>query len=260
VLWFISVVFFGPLASHGGRYAQGRRMSDPRPKAAPCDYQDNPDRFKETVRIVRASSTVGDVHELVASRFVRKTSGFILDIGSGTGQLRGFLKDASRRYVALDKFAPMLATIEAGKRVQADAALLPFPDNAFGGIAALYMLYHLDDPVGALREVKRVLRPDGLFAACTVSRFNEPELFDFFPPGEPFPFSAEDSEDIMRETFPRIEVERWDGKYARFPNETSLKRLLKLKGLPDERVDEAVGKLGVPFELTKRGVLFYAKK
>jgi ubiquinone/menaquinone biosynthesis C-methylase UbiE len=45
-----------------------------------------------------------------------------------------------------------------------DAAALPFPDAAFDVVHTHHVLYHLPDPVKALKEMKRVTKPGGLIA------------------------------------------------------------------------------------------------
>lgn len=50
---------------------------------------------------------------------------------------------------------------------QADAAALPFPDAAFDVVIANYMLYHVPDLPGTVRELRRVLRPGGVLMAAT---------------------------------------------------------------------------------------------
>jgi len=77
-------------------------------------------------------------------------------------------------------------------QVLGDANKLPFADGSFDAVAALYMLYHLDQPVRALREARRVLRPGGTFVASTSGRTNDPELAAVLPDwGRPTSFDAE---------------------------------------------------------------------
>lgn len=49
----------------------------------------------------------------------------------------------------------------------ADAVDLPFADESFDVVAAHYMLYHVPDPLQALREFRRVLRPGGTLVAAS---------------------------------------------------------------------------------------------
>lgn len=46
----------------------------------------------------------------------------------------------------------------------ADVMALPWPDESFDVVHAHQVLQHLEDPVGALREMRRVLRPGGWLA------------------------------------------------------------------------------------------------
>lgn len=95
----------------------------------------------------------------------------ILEVGCGTGVF-------ARRLAAENPDTAVLATdqsqrfvdLTAARGVQAqraDVQDLPFDDNAFDVVAAMWMLYHVPDLDGALTEVRRVLRPGGLFVAVT---------------------------------------------------------------------------------------------
>jgi len=48
-------------------------------------------------------------------------------------------------------------------RAQLDAERLPFPDARFDTVVSTWTLCSIPDPVAALREIRRVLRPDGAF-------------------------------------------------------------------------------------------------
>ncbi|RKM77539.1 hypothetical protein COO55_32405 [Rhodococcus opacus] len=52
-----------------------------------------------------------------------------------------------------------------------------FPDP--DAVVAVNVLDHLDRPALGLHEAYRVLRPDGLFIAGTISRVDSPELAPF---------------------------------------------------------------------------------
>ncbi|MGE0713374.1 MAG: class I SAM-dependent methyltransferase [Planctomycetota bacterium] len=52
--------------------------------------------------------------------------------------------------------------VEGIRRVQGSLDALPYRDGAFDAVVCSWVLQHLRDPAGALREMARVLRPGGL--------------------------------------------------------------------------------------------------
>lgn len=90
----------------------------------------------------------------------------VLDAGCGTGALLDRLKDrAEIELYGLDFSGQALAyTRQRGhaRLVQGDLTRLPFPDGTFDVVTALDVVEHVREDEQALREVNRVLRPDGV--------------------------------------------------------------------------------------------------
>jgi ubiquinone/menaquinone biosynthesis C-methylase UbiE len=82
-----------------------------------------------------------------------------LEIGVGTGRFAAPL----RVDVGVDPSDAMLkvAASRGVRVVKARGEELPFQDSSFGGVFMIVTLCFLDDPVKALREVRRVLAPRG---------------------------------------------------------------------------------------------------
>jgi SAM-dependent methyltransferase len=109
----------------------------------------------------------------------RDGAGPWLDLGCGTGNLLAAVAARGIDAVGLDVALRWLvvarrrAGLESGERlIGGDAAHLPFPDGAFATVTALGVMEHCDDLPAVLREVHRVLRPGGRFAARTVNRYS----------------------------------------------------------------------------------------
>src|SRR5262245_58802495 len=112
------------------------------PQPLEFDYDHDPDRFRTGRRTALAYSTAGDVHGPIAERLIRKWLWPVLDVGCGDGALGRPLQAAGVPWVGLD-FSATLLRDAPRPAVRADATRLPFPDQSFGAVAALYMLYHL---------------------------------------------------------------------------------------------------------------------
>ena len=96
-------------------------------------------------------------------------SGRILEVGVGTGKnLPYYPKDAN--LVAIDISTNMLA--KAGKRSATlevpvdlrvmDAESLDFPDRYFDYVVSTFVFCSVPDPIKGLKEIKRVLKPEGM--------------------------------------------------------------------------------------------------
>lgn len=99
----------------------------------------------------------------------------LLDVGCGPGNITCDLADrvAPGRVVGLDASAEVVAAARAEARERGTANVsfeagdlyaMEVEDDAFDVIHAHQVLQHLTDPVTALRELRRVVRPDGMVA------------------------------------------------------------------------------------------------
>lgn len=108
--------------------------------------------------------------------FFKLTPSVVLDLGAGTGRMTGELKRRYRRanVVALDLAPGMLrearrhmGLFRRFARVCGDARRLPFANASVDVVTSNLMLQWCDELDLAFSEVRRVLKPDGLFAFTT---------------------------------------------------------------------------------------------
>jgi SAM-dependent methyltransferase len=102
----------------------------------------------------------------------------VLDAGCGNGMYERALRERGHAgsIVAVDLSAGMLPHVAGAARVQADVTSLPLQSDLFDVALAPHMLYHVPDVRAAARELRRVLRPDGVLVAVTNGFANLIEL------------------------------------------------------------------------------------
>ncbi|MBI5612264.1 MAG: methyltransferase domain-containing protein [Gammaproteobacteria bacterium] len=104
----------------------------------------------------------------------------VLEIGCGVGaQIAVLLRrwpelvvtGVDRAAVQLEQAREFLESAVVAGRVRlfrGDGTRLPFPDRSFDGAFVCWVLEHAGDPVGILKEIRRVLAPGGVLYATEV--------------------------------------------------------------------------------------------
>jgi len=98
----------------------------------------------------------------------------VLDVGAGTGALTAELVRRGAEVAAADPSPPFVAALERrlpGVDVRSAAAEeLPWPDESFDVALAQLVLTFMRDAPSGVAEMRRVVRPGGVVAACMWDR------------------------------------------------------------------------------------------
>lgn len=110
-----------------------------------------------------------EVADRIADRLLDISRRFpvVLDLGCHTGALGRLL--AARADVEMlvsADLSPRMAARAAGLRIAADEELLPFAGESFNLAVSALSLHWVNDLPGALIQLNRALKPDGLFLAA----------------------------------------------------------------------------------------------
>jgi SAM-dependent methyltransferase len=222
----------------------------------PRDYDANPARYRLGMQVTAryldpaATSLYDRIWQLLPGR----PGALIADVGCADGPLSA-ARPAGRpdRVLGIDLSAVLVAA-HPWPAIRADAAALPIKGQSVSAVVTVNMLYHLADPLTAIREARRVLRPGGVFIAATISRHDSPELAKVWRP-VPTSFDAEEAPAIARQVFSQVEVERWDAPLVTLPDTAAVRDYLIARFVPADRAADEAGRFATPLTLTKRGLL-----
>ncbi|WP_165452275.1 class I SAM-dependent methyltransferase [Paenibacillus thalictri] len=195
----------------------------------------------------------------VFDQFMKKEQASVLELGGGNGLLwtvnaqripalwditvtdlsAGMLEDAkSNLQSASDRF-----------RFEAmDAGNIPYPDGAFDIVIANHMLYHVGDRGRALAEIRRVLKPGGVFYASTVGSRNMMEMKEWvqdFNPESNYTdalgsienrFSLDNGQEQLSPFFEQVQLRLYEDSLLVTEPEAIVNYVLSLNGLVSERL------------------------
>jgi ubiquinone/menaquinone biosynthesis C-methylase UbiE len=111
------------------------------------------------------------------------SGGRILDVATGHGQFLRVLADAFADFKEAIGIDTSASNIEIARRECGDGFLLElmdaqnieYPDGYFDTVAIRHSLHHLADVNAVMLEMKRVLKPGGLFIVCEVFQSRDTE-------------------------------------------------------------------------------------
>ena len=110
--------------------------------------------------------------------------GRVLELGAGTGLNIGRYPNAIDELVLTEPDESMAKRLEGrveredreGEVVRAPAESLPVEDDSFDTVVSTFVLCTVDEPRASLREVRRVLRPEGRLLFIEHVRADHPRL------------------------------------------------------------------------------------
>src|SRR5258706_8727062 len=154
------------------------------------------------------------------------TGARVLDAGCGTGYGSALLAETAAEVIGLDRASEALDYARAhypGRNLafkQGECCPLPFADGEFDWVIAFEVIEHLPDADAFLREIRRVLRPQGRLAVSTPNRRFYTEEHDYHNPFHVREFDGPEFEASLKAHFahcqileqnhvPAIVIERW---------------------------------------------------
>jgi ubiquinone/menaquinone biosynthesis C-methylase UbiE len=110
----------------------------------------------------------------------------VVDVGTGVGALLPAIRAATpyATVIAVDRSLGMLRRASSTvRRVVADVAALGLRASVFDAAIMAFVLFHLADPLQALKQVGQVLRPGGMLGTLTWGREGHCPALETFSEG-----------------------------------------------------------------------------
>lgn len=105
---------------------------------------------------------------LAYHRAAEMIGGDVLEIGTGSGYGVELLAPKCDRFITVDKSVPEgFSQHEKAEFYKMEVPPLEFENNSFDCVVSFQVIEHVKDDISLVREVARVLRPDGRFILTT---------------------------------------------------------------------------------------------
>lgn len=142
----------------------------------------------------------------LTDKYIKKyLSGIVLEIGAGGNHLKNIYKKYSDEWISSD-YDSRSKTID----LRADGQCLPIKDNCIDTVISIDVLEHIPEPEKAIKEIYRVLKPNGIVILSTP--------FFFWLHEEPFDFHRFSKyglkNDFEKNGFNVIEIEAISGVFT----------------------------------------------
>jgi len=135
----------------------------------------------------------GPVQQSEREKALQSVRGDVLEVGFGTGLNLRHYPPGVTRLTAIDvadmlqlRVARRIAAVPFPvERAQLSGDELPFPDGRFDCVVTTFTLCSIKDPVAALRQIRRVLKPEGAYVFLEHGRSDDERVArrqDFFNP------------------------------------------------------------------------------
>jgi ubiquinone/menaquinone biosynthesis C-methylase UbiE len=230
------------MASHNSRILdQFTRQAAPFAAAAPIRNQEALDR------IVQWSAAGPD--------------DVVLDVACGPGLLACAFAQVAKRVTGIDMTPAMLDQARKTQQEQGiknvswqqgDVYSLPFPEAQFSIVSSRFVFHHLQDPLAALKEMKRVCKPGGKVVVADMAPqpekaaalnaaelLRDPSHVRAMPEKELGALFAEAGLPSPQVSYYRLESELEELLSRSFPNEGDADRLRKI--FADSIAEDALG-------------------
>ncbi len=149
-----------------------------------------------------------------------------------------------------------------------DAQAIPFDDETFDIVIANHMLYHVPDRPKALKEIRRVLKADGVFIAATNGKKHLFEMNEWLKAAHPdpnnislgLPFTLDNGREQLAPHFSSVEILRYQDNLRVTDFDLMMaytNSVTKIKGVPSavlNKIETEVKNL-----LAEKGEIFIRK-